>query len=706
VTAAYVLGTGNQSLTAGTTPYSFTNNVLVYFEPGTTSIDAGHRFSPGAATVYIGGYNRGAGRAVITGVNGNLGEGLTIGGADNETWEYLTVENYGSQQGGAVIGNSSGGDGAINNLTAEYDTIGPNEFGPYNGGAAPVAGQDSEGGYGLAGASSVVIEHDCLTRDAQGGFNIFGGANSSSGNGLPAIIVSGDIVSGNEISQDGLGEYPDLGCGCSGGGKFLWSHNAVFTNNYVRDNYGDAGVWFDFDNTGTQVQGNYISSNWEWGILYEASYNALITDNTITGNGWGDNTIVGTGGLWPSASCNDGNNCENGDGPNSGSYGNPSAGGLYLPDSGGTTLIPGSDYSGALTVSDNTITNNWDAVDLYQDSSRFSGGPYQCNGTLADQSTTYYQQWHQLGAADGVTSGVALTTKAGFVTFFQDGASGQTNYCGSPGILQTPTNTASTLYGVGLGIPVNDALASCSSAYACTLTTPASASPMLSSSLSSNGSISSLPVSATPYAVPAGTSITLSASGHTQSWYTTSSAPTGSTKVAVQSQTPNFAYPANTALGSEVYLSARGGCSEADLAGSSEGTASGSPSADYWDNCLFASRNVLVDNNAFGMTAGTVTGCTAANLCGLNVIVNSQSGFPGTEFDFYNKGAAYYADNAPVSGSPLNNVFSDNAYSWTSGPGTPTAWEFDIVAQGTGGVVAASVWDAARYNQDSGATGM
>src|SRR5262249_27610023 len=159
--------------------------------------------------------------------------------------------------------------------------------------------------------------------------------NASGGKG--GNLLTGLVVTNNEIAKNGIGEYPDAGnptpnaCGCSGGGKIFWSLNAVFTGNYVHDNY-NAGIWFDFNNVGADIEENYIASNWGWGIYYEASYNARIADNSLVGNGWASD------GAWPTSqycsSTDPTYQCADGAGPSSAHWGNESAGAILLADSG------------------------------------------------------------------------------------------------------------------------------------------------------------------------------------------------------------------------------------------------------------------------------------------------------------------------------------------------------------------------------------
>ncbi|MGO9198599.1 MAG: right-handed parallel beta-helix repeat-containing protein [Acidimicrobiales bacterium] len=635
--------TAGDVIATGTTTSSVTwntPNTVYYFEPG--AHDQENIAYTGVNDAYVGGYTSGAGKAVLNGVDGATG-GTGLGGSylslsssgtlnADQTWEYLTVENYtSSENDSSVLGNESGATYDAGN-TYEYDTVGPNEYGYVGSSSAPAAGQDSGGGYAIAGQSNTVIEDDCLTHDAQGAFNLAGGANPTSGTGTPATILTGEVVSNNEITQNGLGTYPDAfsnpnRCGCSGGGKFFWTLNTVFSGNYVHDNY-NQGVWFDFDNAGADISDNYVSSNWAWGIYYEASYNADISDNTVVSNGWASD------GSWPASSyCP--SSCTNGNGPFGGYYGNVTAGGILVVDSGGNANVAGSNYSGSLRVEDNVVSNDWTTLDIYQDDSRFSGGPSQCNGPLLDQSSTYYQQWDQQDASNVVTNGTATITSAGgFRTFFQNGTSGQTNYCGNPGPVTTPS-AGEYAYDSKGEIPAGDTVASCSSANDCTLSTPA----------------------------------------------------TGST------------------TGDTVYLSAPGGCGYADLIGSKEGATSGRPAAHYWDNCLYATRNVAVSGNHFNMASDRVTGCTAANLCGVIGVNDAGTGFPAAQFDIYNGSSTYFTTNAPLSTSPLGVVFTDNTYTWT-GTGGSSTWQFEAGNQGTGADVTHARWTGSPCYQDAGSSGL
>ena len=424
VTRGVIVAPGNNTAAAGGGSYQAAHT-LYYFEPGRHVIQT--EMFTGADSVYLGGYSAASGEAVIDGVNGGSANGTggtylssSMGGAAaDQTWEYLTIKNYAASENNAVLGNQNGGEFDTGN-TYKYDTIGPNEYG-YNGSnLRPVRGRDSGGGYAIGMGGDTTISYDCLTRNAQGGFN-----------GSGANIV----ISHNEISWNALGEYPDnsssnpKSCGCSGGGKLFFSVNAVVTDNYVHDNY-NTGIWFDFDNTGAEISGNYVASNWGEGIEYEASYNARITANTLVGNGWASDGSWPTGGRY---SCYNNVSCTDGLGPVSGGGGAFPYAALYLPNSGGnasltSVRLPGcgsgcrirSRYAGELVVAGNRLINNFGEVMVYTDTNRYPGnldGDSSCSIPLGalDQpnSSTYYLQTRVLTATGASVSGRTVTMPAG-----------------------------------------------------------------------------------------------------------------------------------------------------------------------------------------------------------------------------------------------------------------------------------------------------
>ena len=57
--------------------------------------------------------------------------------------------------------------------------------------------------------------------------------------------------------------------------------------NYSHDNNG-TGMWTDIDNIHTLYENNVVAHNTMAGISHEISYDAIIRNNTLIGNGAGD----------------------------------------------------------------------------------------------------------------------------------------------------------------------------------------------------------------------------------------------------------------------------------------------------------------------------------------------------------------------------------------------------------------------------------
>ena len=66
--------------------------------------------------------------------------------------------------------------------------------------------------------------------------------------------------------------------------KFWDVKNAVISGNWVHGNH-SVGLWADTNNRGFEVENNYISDNYGYGLIYEISYNAHVEHNTFLRNG-------------------------------------------------------------------------------------------------------------------------------------------------------------------------------------------------------------------------------------------------------------------------------------------------------------------------------------------------------------------------------------------------------------------------------------
>ena len=622
------------------------DHAVVYFEPGIHEIE--NVMYTGHDTAYVGGYTAAAGKAVLDGSNGATG-GTGKGGSrlasstpssgNNvyDTWEYLTIRNFTSSLNNSVMGNVNGGGSDIGDVY-EYDTIGPNEYGFQGDDAAPKSGKSSGGGYAIDAGSNTTIEHNCLSRNAQGAFNISAAVNID--------------IERNEISWNGLGEYPDIAgsggspyaCGCSGGGKIFFSLNANVLDNYVHDNY-NTGIWFDFDNSGADISGNYIASNWGGGIAYEASYNADISDNSLVGNGWASD------GPWPSGlrggACYRGIGCTDGGGPVTGAGGGNPYATIDLSDSSGnssldTVTMPAT----SATVPDCTVRCTL--------RSRYSGELLVEGNVLQNDF-----------------GGVKIYTDTNRFPDDTDNDSA----CGVP--LGTLQQANSPLY-----YRQNQVLATSADA---TVTGSSVTSSGGTTTICANYKSGSDTGSASTIQAP---SLGMVVYDQDSGAFLGTVAGVGSAHAFTLNREPG------NMTGAMLLLSAYGGCAPADYYGGRPGTASGRPRADYWDNCIWGSRNVTVRHNFFAIDASLVQGCrTAKNMCGFMESAAFNAGVPRL-MQFWDS----YPDYIANASRGLGNVWSQNTYLW-SGSGV---WRFWASAQGN--EVTWKQWQAAPYGQDLGST--
>jgi parallel beta-helix repeat protein len=131
-------------------------------------------------------------------------------------------------------------------------------------------------GISLGGANSQIV-NSFVHHNGQLGVTLYG---------------TGCLVINNEISWNNYAGY-DPGWE-AGGSKFWATTNLVVESNYVHDNNGP-GLWTDNSNVGTLYDSNTVINNLNEGIKHEISYNAIIRNNTVKGNG---NTL--TVWLWTS----------------------------------------------------------------------------------------------------------------------------------------------------------------------------------------------------------------------------------------------------------------------------------------------------------------------------------------------------------------------------------------------------------------------
>ena len=110
------------------------------------------------------------------------------------------------------------------------------------------------------------------------------------------------LVEDNEVAFNNDEKLYDLKLE-AGGIKLAVGTGNTVRNNYVHDNWG-AGIWFDIDMSQSLVEGNRVENNADAGIFYEISYDAVIRNNTVVGNGFGNAKWLYGAGIFISASKN------------------------------------------------------------------------------------------------------------------------------------------------------------------------------------------------------------------------------------------------------------------------------------------------------------------------------------------------------------------------------------------------------------------
>ena len=315
-----VLGGGPTSPPAGAIRVSAGSNAHVnwgrshatyWFAPGVHTLGSGQytQIRPGTGATFVG-----APGAVIDGQHDNYY--AFADSASDVTISYLTIQHFGTWGGnfdqGVVNIDSAPG------WTIDHTTIKDNA------------------GAGVMLGSHNTLSYDCLANNQQYGFNAY------SPSGPTGLVLDHDEISGNNTYN---WEARKSGCGCTGGGKFWRVRGAVVTNNWVHNNHG-VGLWADTNNRGFDIEGNYFQSNYDVGLFYEISYNALIKNNLFVRN------AIGIGSTDPG-------------------FPTPA---LYISESGSDSRVAGK-YSATFEITGNMFINNWSGVVLWENANRFCGSP-------------------------------------------------------------------------------------------------------------------------------------------------------------------------------------------------------------------------------------------------------------------------------------------------------------------------------------------
>ena len=331
---AAILGGGPTSAPAGAVTVPAGSNAGVdfsqprttyWFAPGVHTLGSGQytQIIPGRGSTYVG-----APGAILDGRQDNL---YAFGGsATGVTVSYLTVQNFGgegeNQDQGVVNVNSASG------WTVDHSTL------KDNAGAATMLGSHN------------TLSYDCLADNQQYGFNAY------SPNGPEDLVLKNNEIAGND-TYNWEAHSPD--CGCTGGGKFWDVKNAVIENNWIHDNH-SVGLWADTNNRGFEFKNNYISGNYDYGLIYEISYNAVIEQNTFVRNGL---TSGPKGSGFPTSA-------------------------IYISESGSDQRVRGN-FGHSFVIAKNSFIDNWGGVILWENADRYCNSPANTSSgtcTLVDPS--------------------------------------------------------------------------------------------------------------------------------------------------------------------------------------------------------------------------------------------------------------------------------------------------------------------------------
>lgn len=126
------------------------------------------------------------------------------------------------------------------------------------------------------------------------GTKILGGVYSRNGQvGIHAYDTTGLVIDAVTASGNNFAGFSQTWD--AGGIKILTSDDVTVRNSEIAANAG-MGLWLDWDNRNVAIENNLVRDNAYLGIFYEASYDAVISGNTV-----GDNNRNGyTTGYWGS----------------------------------------------------------------------------------------------------------------------------------------------------------------------------------------------------------------------------------------------------------------------------------------------------------------------------------------------------------------------------------------------------------------------
>ena len=127
-----------------------------------------------------------------------------------------------------------------------------------------------------------------------GGFGIRGGkgmrvlrnhTHNNGDAGIHGYRADGMLVEGNEVNNNGDSGVQSGALATAAGMKFFRIANLTVRDNYVHHN-ATRGIWTDTDCIDIMIEGNRVVANGKFGIWHEISYNAVIRNNYVEGNGF------------------------------------------------------------------------------------------------------------------------------------------------------------------------------------------------------------------------------------------------------------------------------------------------------------------------------------------------------------------------------------------------------------------------------------
>ena len=101
--------------------------------------------------------------------------------------------------------------------------------------------------------------------------------------GIAGHKADSTLVEQNEVAFNGNGLVETASTAEAAGMKFMRQYGLVIRNNDVHDNI--RGLWMDTGYPGTIIEGNTVTRSEKFGIWIEATYGAIVRNNTASYNG-------------------------------------------------------------------------------------------------------------------------------------------------------------------------------------------------------------------------------------------------------------------------------------------------------------------------------------------------------------------------------------------------------------------------------------